>query len=90
MGALFFTICAAPESKASQTQDQGIKEVIVHYKFLSQNSQPSDLIGLFISSLFYSLQDQPLDFELDLSRSFWSTDRRARQLGMSDGSQAGQ
>lgn len=46
MGALFFTIRAAPERKASQTQ--GIKEVTTHYKFLTQFSQPSDLIGLFI------------------------------------------
>lgn len=78
--------CSWEESK---TQDQGIKKVIVHYKFLSQFSQPSDLIGLFISSLFQLLQDQALDFELALSRS-WSTECRARQLGMNDGSQAGQ
>lgn len=79
--------CSWEESK---TQDQGIKKVIVHYKFLSQFSQTSDLIGLFISSLFQLLQDQALDFELDLSRSLWSTECRARQLGMNDGSQAGQ
>lgn len=84
MGALFFTISAAPERKASQTQ--GIREVTAHYKFLSQFLQPSDLIGLFISSLSYLLQDQPPDFELDLSRSFQTSERRARQLGMNDGS----
>ncbi|TRZ22254.1 hypothetical protein HGM15179_004824 [Zosterops borbonicus] len=59
-------------------------------RFASGVEEEPDLIGLFISTLFYLLQDQALDWELDLSRSFQSTECRARQLGMNDASQAGQ